>query len=186
MMTNNAAWTLTTWHPVFLAQGGGQPAASEAPAQPSAAPPINVVGVPGAGPGAASAPGAAQTGTVSAPGGTTGIPAQPASPLGGTGFMVLMGGMLVLMIGMSVLAGRKDKKRRQELMSSMKKGDRVLMAGGMIGTITELSDDELVLRVEEGRIRFSRSSVQQILKEGRPARSDNGVESTARAEKVAS
>jgi preprotein translocase subunit YajC len=54
-------------------------------------------------------------------------------------------------------------------MSSIKKQDKVQMIGGIIGTVVEMSDDEIVLKVEEGRIRFHKSSVQGVLQsKGRP------------------
>ena len=71
--------------------------------------------------------------------------------------------LLLVMVGMSTLTGKKDKKKRADLMASLKKHDKVQMVGGEIGTITELTDDEVVIRVEEGRIRFSRASVQVVL-----------------------
>jgi preprotein translocase subunit YajC len=55
------------------------------------------------------------------------------------------------------------------MMASLKKQDKVQMIGGEIGTIAELTDDEVVLRVEEGRIRFARSAVQAVLaSKGKP------------------
>lgn len=74
------------------------------------------------------------------------------------------------MLIMSWLTSRKDKKRQAELMANIKKGDRVQMLGGMIGTITELGDTEVVIRVEEGRIRFARTSIVGLVQSrGGPA-----------------
>jgi preprotein translocase subunit YajC len=50
------------------------------------------------------------------------------------------------------------------MMSSMKKSDKVMTAGGIIGTIAEMTDDEVVLRLEEGKVRVSRSSIQAVIK----------------------
>ncbi len=72
--------------------------------------------------------------------------------------------MIAIFAIMTPLMGRKEKKRRQELMSSLKKQDKVLTNGGIVGTIVELSDDEAVLRVEEGRIRILRTAIAQVLK----------------------
>jgi preprotein translocase subunit YajC len=111
------------------------------------------------GPGTAVVPGA--------PGGV-GTPTAPASPFGG-GFLFLMIGLLGLMIFMSSMSARKEKKKRAELMSSLARYDRVQTIGGVIGTIVELKDTEVVLKVDEStntKITFARSSVQGVLKKG--------------------
>ncbi len=79
-------------------------------------------------------------------------------------------GLLVFMMVTSMMSGRKEKKKRAEMMSSLKKRDRVQTVGGIIGTIVELKGDEIVLKVDEGsntRIRFARTAVQSVVKYGR-------------------
>jgi preprotein translocase subunit YajC len=47
--------------------------------------------------------------------------------------------------------------------------------GGIIGTVVDLTSTEMVLRVDESsntRIRFARSAVQQVLREGKAASAD--------------
>jgi preprotein translocase subunit YajC len=130
------------------------PQAGSAPAQPQ-----TPVGVPGAGTGTTAPAGG---GTTAAPVGGGAPPAQSQSPLSG-GFMFIMIGLLAVLMLSSVFAGRKDKKRRADLMSSVKKGDKVQMIGGIIGNVVEAGDDEVVLKVEEGRIRFHKSAIQGVL-----------------------
>jgi preprotein translocase subunit YajC len=48
-----------------------------------------------------------------------------------------------------VLGGRKEKKKRAALMASLKKHDKVQTVGGIIGTVVELTAEEVVLRVDE-------------------------------------
>jgi preprotein translocase subunit YajC len=86
----------------------------------------------------------------------------------------MMGGLLLVMILMSVFTSRKDRKRRAELIASLEKGAKVQTAGGIIGVVSELGDDEVVLRVEEGRLRFAKSAIAAVLKPARdkPAPAD--------------
>ncbi len=128
------------------------------------APPITgVPGEPTAGEGTATTPG----GTTGAPGGPQqGPPPMPwwANPLNLMLIMIL--GMFFLMM----MSGRKQRKQRAALLSSLKKHDRVQTAGGIIGVITDMQGDEVTLRVDEGsntKIRFARSAIQQVLREGR-------------------
>ncbi len=116
------------------------------------------------------------------PGGGGSIPLVPSGTPGGGGggtqqpppgsglLPMLLFGFLIFMVLTMVMSGRKEKKKRNELLSSLAKHDKVQTAGGMIGTIVELKGDEVVLKVDEStntKIRFSRSSVTAILKKGR-------------------
>lgn len=140
-------------------QAGAAPATTSAPAQA-----VNPVGVPGGNGGSAAAPGANQP-----------LPAPSGGGAGGLGSIIwLLPVMLLVMVLMSAMTGRKDKKKRAELMASLKKNARVQMVGGEIGTVVELSDTEVVLRVEEGRIRFARSAVQTVLEPGK-SKSESGA-----------
>lgn len=111
-------------------------------------------------------PGSAQ------PGGTTSAPGTPQGPAGqpggGMGLVFwLLPAMLLLMVLMSWMGSRKEKKRQQELLGNLRKGDKVQMLGGIIGTIAEVGDADVVVRVEEGRIRFSKNAVQTIIQSSR-------------------
>lgn len=106
-------------------------------------------------------------------------PTMPASRPGGfgpDGLLIMLAGFLVLMIIMSVIGGRKERRRRQEMMNSLQKGSRVQMAGGIIGVVTELGEDEIVVKSEDGRIRFAKSAVSAILRDGREKSTSGEVE----------
>lgn len=106
-------------------------------------------------------------------------PTMPASRPGGfgpDGLLIMLAGFLVLMIVMSVIGGRKERRRRQEMMNSLQKGSRVQMAGGIIGVVTELGEDEIVVKSEDGRIRFAKSAVSAILRDGREKSTSGEVE----------
>jgi len=90
---------------------------------------------------------------------------QNQNPLGGT-FMLVMLGALAFMIIFSMIGPRREKKRRQAMLDSIKKHDTVQTVGGVIGAIVELKPDFVVLKVDESsntRIRFARASIQQVL-----------------------
>jgi preprotein translocase subunit YajC len=101
--------------------------------------------------------------------GGTGAPTGPGAGGGQMMFLLPLVALMVVMIGMSMWTGRKEKKKRAELMSQIKRGDKVQTFGGIIGTISELGDDDVVLRVEEGRIRFARSAIQGVVSSSRGA-----------------
>lgn len=117
---------------------------------------------------AATAPGTLTTGT-QAPLGDPNQPADPAlqSPFGGSFMLILLlmfGGMILL----TTLSGRKEKKRKAEMISTLRKGARVQMAGGMLGSIVDVRDNEVVVKIDENsntRARFLKSAVTAVLDE---------------------
>lgn len=78
--------------------------------------------------------------------------------------------MFLVMIGMSILTGRKDKRKRQELITSLKRKDVVQTSAGIIGTIENLGEHDVTLCVDDStdtRIKFNKAAIQAVLKSGR-------------------
>jgi preprotein translocase subunit YajC len=113
-------------------------------------------------PGTEAAPGAPANGA--APGGTGGGAGRGSAF--GPEFLILMLGLLVVMIVMSMTGQRRERKKRNAMLSSIKKHDKVQTVGGVIGSIVEIKPDFVVLKVDESsntRITFARSSIQQVI-----------------------
>lgn len=119
------------------------------------------------------------TGTPTTPP-TTGADGTPAvgpdgKPLGPTGDQQSPGGpgsmMFILLIAgafmfMLMMGGRRDKKKRANLIASLKKGDKVQTIGGIIGTLVEVRDHQVVVKVDENsntRMHFSREAIQGVI-----------------------
>ena len=86
-----------------------------------------------------------------APSGTPGT-AVPPNGRGG-GMFDGMGMMLLLpllLFGLMFLMNRNDKKRRSQLETGLKKGDRVLTRAGFIGKLTEVGDQTVKLELAPG------------------------------------
>ncbi|MAT15559.1 MAG: preprotein translocase subunit YajC [Planctomyces sp.] len=59
---------------------------------------------------------------------------------------------------------RQAEKKHQALVSSLKKNDKVETIGGIIGTVTHMTDDEVTLKVDDNtKLRFRRSSIRTVL-----------------------
>ncbi|MFQ5429556.1 MAG: preprotein translocase subunit YajC [Phycisphaerae bacterium] len=62
----------------------------------------------------------------------------------------------------------KEKKRRAQMLAALKKNDRVITIGGIVGTVTSVRDEEVTLKVDESsntKITFSRSAIQRVVSE---------------------
>jgi preprotein translocase subunit YajC len=73
---------------------------------------------------------------------------------------------VLFMVFMVVLPERQRRKEQKAMMSALKVKDRVLTIGGIIGVISSISDkeDEITLRLEEGRMRITKGSIARVLK----------------------
>ncbi len=103
-----------------------------------------------------------QDGSANGPGGA----APPSgNPFGNQFFMLLLllfGAMIIF----SFLGQRRDRKKRDAMISAVKKHDRVQTVGGVIGSVVDVKTDTVVLKVDESsntRMTFARSSIQQVL-----------------------
>jgi len=121
--------------------------ALQGPTAGAAPQPASAVGVPGAGSTAQSA-----------------TPANgQAAPSGGMGMIFwMLPAMLLVMVLMQVLGARKEKKRRAEMLALITRGEKVQTMGGVIGTIIEVGDTDVVLRLEEGKVRVLKAAVQSV------------------------
>ncbi len=55
---------------------------------------------------------------------------------------------------------QKKQKNRTAMLNTLKKGDKVVTIGGLHGTIFEITDDTIVLQVNDAtKLTFDRSSV---------------------------
>ncbi|WP_018130830.1 preprotein translocase subunit YajC [Effusibacillus pohliae] len=71
--------------------------------------------------------------------------------------------MILIFYFLLIRPQQKRAKERNAMLAGLKKGDRVVTIGGMHGTITELDDDTVTLRVAENtRIKFERSAIGSV------------------------
>ncbi len=54
---------------------------------------------------------------------------------------------------------QKRAKEHKQLLSQLKRGDKVVTAGGIFGTVVEVQDDKLVLDLGETKVTVGRSFV---------------------------
>ncbi len=85
---------------------------------------------------------------------------------GGFNLLTMLLPLVLFFIIISMFSGRKDKKKRAAMMAAMAKGDKVQTVGGILGTVVEIRDDEIIVKVDENantRLRFARTAIQSIL-----------------------
>lgn len=93
------------------------------------------------------------------------LAADPAaSPGGGIWGMILpFVLMFVVFYFLLIRPQQKKQKTRASMLNQLKKGDKVVTIGGLHGTIMEITDDVVVLRVNDvTKLTFDRSAINAI------------------------
>lgn len=68
---------------------------------------------------------------------------------------------------------QKKMKQHREMIAAVRRGDRVLTGGGIIGTVIKvLNDSELQVEIAEGvRVKVARSTISEVLAKTEPVKS---------------
>lgn len=69
---------------------------------------------------------------------------------------------------------QKKQKQRTAMLNQLKKGDKISTIGGLHGTVVELTDDTVVLRVNDTtKMTFERSAINTIINSAPSIEKDN-------------
>jgi preprotein translocase subunit YajC len=92
---------------------------------------------------------------------------------GGGGFMQFVPLILIFVVFYFLLIRPQQKKARmhQEMLASIRRGDKVVTGGGIIGTVTKVYDDnEIAVEITDGvKVRVQRGLVANVLNRTEPA-----------------
>jgi preprotein translocase subunit YajC len=121
---------------------------------------------PAAGGGAGATTITTATGTAPATGpGADANKPQP-GPFGGWGGILPIILMFVVLYLFLFRGQRKQEKKRKDMISELKKGDRVMTIGGMIARVVSIEGDEVVLKIDESanvKATYSKKAIQEVL-----------------------
>ena len=79
--------------------------------------------------------------------------------------MIFLLGAMVLFFVFMGRGKRKTEAKRKEMLSALKKGDKVTTIGGIIGTVMDIRENEVTIKIDENnntRMRFIRSAVRGV------------------------
>jgi preprotein translocase subunit YajC len=90
-------------------------------------------------------------------------------PLGDYSGIILIVLMVVVMYFFLMRGPRKKQQEHKQLVQSLKKNDKVRTIGGIIGTIVDIKDDEITLKIDETnntKIKVIPSAIGRNLSQG--------------------
>lgn len=107
--------------------------------------------------------------------------------IAGFDFMSLLPLVLIFAVFYFFLIRPQQKKAQQqkELLAGLRRGDKVVTNGGLIGVISKvISDQEVQVEIAEGvRIRVVRAMISQILSKTEPVSEDTSESSSSEDKK---
>jgi len=107
--------------------------------------------------------------------------AQAGGGAGGSDFLVQLFPLILIFVVFYFLLIRPQQakvKAQREMLSGVKRGDRVVTGGGIIGLVTKvISDNELQVELAEGvRVRIIKQTITDIVARGESVRGAKDAE----------
>ena len=91
---------------------------------------------------------------------------------GGSGFEALLPLVLIFVVFYFLLIRPQQKKQKhhKEMLTAIRRGDRVVTGGGIVGTVTKVIDDkELAVEITDGvKVRVQRALVASVISKTEP------------------
>ena len=79
-------------------------------------------------------------------------------------------GIFVVFYFLLIRPQQKKMKAHRELIAGIKRGDKVLTSGGIIGSVVKVDDNELLVEIaKDVRVRVARGTISDLLGKPEPA-----------------
>jgi preprotein translocase subunit YajC len=86
---------------------------------------------------------------------------------GGTSFLIMMVLFFVIFYFMLIRPQMKQAKEHRKLLENLSKGDEVVTSGGLLGRISEIGDNFIVLEVaKETEIKVQKHAISALMPKG--------------------
>lgn len=94
------------------------------------------------------------------------------APQGGGGagdlfiFLLPLIGAVIVFQYMMWRSQKRDRQQHEEMINTLQRNDRVQTVGGLLGTVVEVRDQEVVVKIDETnnvRARFTRDAIKTVL-----------------------
>lgn len=110
--------------------------------------------------------------TTTEPAGSDGTTTAPrGTGFGGAQQFIFLGLMFVLMYVILFRGPRKKQQQHKQMMAALGKNDKIQTIGGIIGTVVDVKDDEVTLKIDESnntKIKVLRSAISRNLSKDKP------------------
>jgi preprotein translocase subunit YajC len=78
--------------------------------------------------------------------------------------LVMFAAMFAIFYFLMIRPQQKQRQERDRMLSAIKRGDKVVTTGGMFGTVTNLTDKTVTLRVaDQVKLEFERGAIGRVV-----------------------
>lgn len=75
--------------------------------------------------------------------------------------------IFVIFYFLIIMPSRKKQKQHQELIGSLKGGERVVTAGGIFGTVTRVLEDRIEIEIDKNtKVQITKTSISAVIPPG--------------------
>lgn len=86
---------------------------------------------------------------------------------GGMGMIIYLVAMVAIFYFLLIRPQKKRQKAMQNMLDAMQVGDKVVTAGGIIGKVVSIKEDNVVIETGQGpdkaKIKFEKSAISKVL-----------------------
>ncbi|MFM8702210.1 MAG: preprotein translocase subunit YajC [Hyphomicrobiales bacterium] len=102
--------------------------------------------------------------------------AQSTTSVGGSDVFIQIVPFILIFVIMYFLIIRPQQKRakaHQEMIKNVRRGDQIVLSGGIIGKVSKVGDDaEIELEIAEGvKVKIMRTMIAEVRSKGEPVKS---------------
>ena len=92
--------------------------------------------------------------------------AQPVREEEGASGLIMMVAIFAIFYFILIRPQQKKMKEHKKMVEELKKGDEIITAGGMYGTVEGVTPETLTIKIAEGtKVKITRSSVAAVVTE---------------------
>ena len=85
------------------------------------------------------------------------------------GLLVPLAIIFAIMYLLLIRPQKKKEQQRQEMLDRVKKDDKVVTIGGIIGVVSSMTDREIVVRLDDNtKLRVTRSAISRVIDKDQP------------------
>ncbi|MBV6632513.1 MAG: preprotein translocase subunit YajC [Alphaproteobacteria bacterium] len=98
--------------------------------------------------------------------------------------MLLIGVLFLIFWLLVIRPSQKKMADHKSMVEAIRRGDKIVTAGGIIGTVTKvLDDDEVQVEIAENvRIKVVQTTIQLVLSKSEPAKGEKGKDAKEKAD----
>ena len=93
--------------------------------------------------------------------------AQGGAAAGGMGMIIYLVAMVAIFYFLLIRPQKKRQKAMQNMLDAMQVGDKVVTAGGIIGKVVSIKEDNVIIETgqlpDKAKIKFEKSAISKVL-----------------------